>query len=73
MWSVRAVALVWNIPTHDTGAGHITMHQWTRRPPWLEPVDLLEIAQSNVGGSGPVPLTMHPNQRLVDLHLFLPS
>lgn len=44
MGRVRAVALVRNIPTHDAGAGNITMHQWTRRPGWLEPVDLLEIA-----------------------------
>jgi hypothetical protein len=57
----RAVAIVWNVPTHDAGAGHKTMHQWTRRPRWLGPVGLLEIAESNIGGQAPVPVTMYPN------------
>lgn len=68
MGLVRAVAIVWNIPTHDAGAGHITMHQWTRCPRWLEPVDILEIAQSNIGGPAPIPIAMYPDQRFVDLH-----
>lgn len=58
---VRAVAIVWNIPTHDAGAGNITVHQWTRCPWWLEPVDLLEIAWSNFGGPAPVPITIFPD------------
>ena len=68
MGRVHTVALVLKIATHDAVAGHITVHEWTRCPRWLTPVDLLEIAESNFGGSTPVPLTMHPDERFVDLH-----
>jgi hypothetical protein len=73
MGLVGAVAIVWNVPTHDAGAGRIPVHQWTRCPRGLEPVDLPEIAESNFGGPAPAPVTMHPNEGLVDLHRLPPS
>ena len=48
------------------------MQQRTRCSGWLEPVDILEIAESDIGCPATVPLMVDPNEAFVDVHGPLP-
>jgi hypothetical protein len=45
-----------NVPAHDAAAANVAVHEGTRRTSWLTPMDILEIAESNFGGSPRVPI-----------------
>src|SRR5688500_4685308 len=49
----------------DTCARHIAVQDRTRRAEWLKPVDILKIAELNVGCAEPVPVMKHPENRRV--------
>jgi len=60
-----ATAMVRNLSRHELRAGNVAMHERMRRLVWLEPVDTLEVAETDVRRLPSLPLTMHPNQHVV--------
>src|SRR5262245_2170477 len=56
MGCVSRRGLVRNVLAHDAAAGNVGVHQGALRASWLTPVDILEIAESNFGGSPRIPI-----------------
>jgi hypothetical protein len=72
MSRIETVACVRHVAHDDPAALNIPMQDWTWRPLWLEPMQLLQIAGPDFGRFAPVPVPVHPNQHVLDRHGPLP-
>jgi hypothetical protein len=60
-----AIAIMRNVSDHDVRADDVTVHERVRGPSRLEPLDISQIAESDLGIPPAVPFRLHANQHVV--------